>query len=71
MHNSDLTSATPTCNWRSNLYWAIIGALLGNLLAGPMEAGKNAAYERLFQSPALREAAPASQSNAGICPKPE
>ncbi len=55
-------------SWRSNLYWAIIGAAVGNLLAGPMEAGKNAAYDRLFQSRALHEAATASQGDAGVCP---
>jgi hypothetical protein len=56
-------------SWRDNLYWAIIGAVLGNLLAGPTEALKNVAYERLFQSGALHEAAPASPGDTGICPK--
>lgn len=53
----------------SNLYWAIIGAVIGNLLAAPMESGKNAAYERLFQKPAAPKAAPASQGDTCVCPK--
>lgn len=56
-------------SWRSDLFWAIISAVLGYLVAWQMEAAKNAAYERLSQSPVQHEAAPVSQGDAGICPK--
>jgi hypothetical protein len=29
-------------NWRTNLLWALIGAILGNLLAAPMDACRDA-----------------------------
>ncbi len=52
-----------------NLYWAFIGAVLGDLLAGPMEAGKGALFPWLEQERAPHGEASASHGDAGICPK--
>ena len=44
-------------NWRSNLIWALTGAILGNLLTAPMDAGKEALLARLYQDRAGNPAA--------------
>jgi hypothetical protein len=67
---SPSTSNSSACNWRSNLLWAILGAALGNLLAGPMESGKDALYTWwLHQGYALHADASASRAGAEGCPK--
>jgi hypothetical protein len=63
------TAMSERQSWRSNLYWAIVSAVLGYLVAWQMEAAKNAAYERFLHIHAQHEAAPATQGNAGVCPK--
>lgn len=58
--------------WRSNLLWALIGAILGNLLAAPMDTGKDALCAWLNYSQARHGQAPALRGEpAGRCPKAE
>ena len=56
-------------DWWINLRWAIVGALLGNLLTAPMEAGKDALYTWLHQGHALHADASASRGDPDGCPK--
>ncbi len=68
-------------SWRVNLYWTIIGALLGNLLATPTERMENALYTWLYQGRPLLGKASASAAEAArhgsgpagfrACPKGE
>ncbi len=61
-------SGQSACNWRSNLLWALVGAVLGNLLAGPMDTGKGALHAWLEQGRAIDAEAVASRAGAGGCP---
>jgi hypothetical protein len=59
-----------TPGWRTNLLWALIGAILANLLAYPMNAGKDYLYTQLYQDHAQHGHAPALSGNpVRVCPK--
>jgi len=65
---ASVAAAAP--GWRINLLWALIGAILGNLLAAPMDTGKDALHAWLNQSQVQHEQAPALRGDsAEMCPK--
>lgn len=37
------------CSWRANLFWALLGAVAGDLSAAPIERAKDWAYETLYE----------------------
>lgn len=53
-----------TCNWRVNLLWAGVGAVLGNLCTTPLERGKDALHEWVYQGRVLYEQASALRGEA-------
>jgi hypothetical protein len=62
-----IPAATP--NWRTNLLWALTGAILGNLLAAPMDAGKDALLAQLDQNRTrLGQVSAPRSAPGGKCP---
>jgi hypothetical protein len=37
------------CSWRANLFWALLGAIAGDLSAAPLERAKDWTYETLYE----------------------